>query len=188
MIFVRVLPIAMLLGLVSSYNYCENDTHVCNLNGLKHFMCQLDKELPAYKGTKFVELIPETRYFQTEVLVLLNNFRDMLSSGQVMNNMNITFPSAKRMRRLIWDSELGYLARVHVSTVSLKQTECRSTLRFPFVGEIMSMMAAPVKKKSTVVNVLRQAFRPMWRSNRKVEDPKKFIESFQPVGSPLAIC
>ncbi|KAH8357732.1 venom allergen 5-like [Drosophila serrata] len=181
MTFDRVLPMALLFALVSCYNYCNNKTHVCNLGGLKHFMCQLDEELAAFEGTKFLEIVPDTQYFQTEVLLLLNNFRNNLSAGQVVNNVNMTFPSAKRMRRLIWDSELAYLARVHASTVSFKHTECRSTLRFPFVGEIMSMMEAPVDRKLTVVNVLMNAFRPMWKQHWMVLDPESLSQGFDPV-------
>ncbi|KAH8237098.1 hypothetical protein KR038_004238, partial [Drosophila bunnanda] len=181
MIFDRVLPLAMLLGLVAGHNYCNNKTHVCNMGGLKHFMCRLDEELPAFKGTQFLEIVPESRYFQTEALILLNNFRDMLASGQVLNNLNMTFPSARRMRRLIWDSELAYLARVHASTVSFKHTECRATLRFPFVGEIMAVMNAPITRKLTIIKVLMNAFRPMWRQHWTVTDPVGFSQGFDPV-------
>ncbi|XP_070140189.1 venom allergen-1-like isoform X2 [Drosophila kikkawai] len=178
MILHRVLPLTMLLALASCYNYCNNKTHVCNLGGLKHFMCRLEEELPPYNETTLVDIIPDTRNLQTDMVVLLNNFRDMMASGQAITKLNKTFPSATRMRRLIWDNELAYLSRVHASTVSFKHTECRSTLRFPFVGEITAMMAAPLKKKLTIDGALRRVFRRIWKTHRDVEDPKKFIEAF----------
>ncbi|KAH8309397.1 hypothetical protein KR059_009179, partial [Drosophila kikkawai] len=186
MIFDLLLPLAILFALVSAYNYCDNKTHACNELGFKHFICQLDDELPSHEGTKFEGTVPDTQHFQKEVLGLLNDFRNHLASGEVMNNANRTFPSARRMRRLIWDNELAYLARVHASTVSFKHTMCRSTLRFPDIGEVMAIMAAPVVKKLTVSKVLRNAFRSMWKQHWKVESPDNLINQFDAASAFLA--
>lgn len=178
MILYRILLVAMLLAPASGYNYCNNKTHACNLAGMKHFMCRLDEDLRPLDDTRFHDTIPDSPIFQTEVLGLLNNYRDILASGELTTKTNQTYPSAKRMRRLIWDKELAYMARVHASTVSFRHSKCRSTLRFPIVGECLAMMAAPEDRKNPVLTVLRNAFREMWKEHNEVEDPERLIDGY----------
>ncbi|XP_002138493.2 venom allergen 3-like [Drosophila pseudoobscura] len=159
----------------SAYNYCHNDTHFCLAANRQHFMCRLDAELPpvaAYKGT-----IPDTKKFHAIILKQLNSYRDRLASGFLETRSNKIFPAAKRMRELIWDLELGYMARSHASTVSFKHSECRATQRFPMAGEALGVVGSTMDRRS-MSDVLRLAFDRMFDEHLDVKDPESLISNF----------
>ncbi|KAI8040008.1 venom allergen 5-like [Drosophila gunungcola] len=179
MIWSVVVPALLLLPLASGYNYCNNKTHSCILENKEHFMCRLDK-FPVYgEQTKFHTAIPDNRKLQQMILRTLNNFRNLLAGGDLRTSANMPFPQAKRMRRLIWDKELAYMARTHAATMSFKQSECRSTRRFPHVGECLAVVTP--KEKLNIEELCARAFNAMFEEHRNVTDPEALLKGFDSV-------
>ncbi|KAH8394620.1 hypothetical protein KR222_000299, partial [Zaprionus bogoriensis] len=172
----------LLLPLTWAYNYCNNDTHYCQKLGLKHFICQIKKELkPHSDRSKFVGAVPDTYAMRDMILSYHNKFRDELASGNLRTSSNKTFKPARRMRELIWDTELGYMARLHASTVSFKHTKCRAVTRFPYVGENLGLVFVSAKKRS-IREILDLTVKKMFEEYRDVEDPDELIKSFKGAG------
>ncbi|XP_017005564.2 venom allergen 3-like [Drosophila takahashii] len=181
MISSLVLPLILLLPIVSGYNYCNNKTHKCVLEQSEHFMCQLHKFSPLGGYTRYYETVPDTPLLQNKILGILNKFRNRFASGELWTNENRTFAKAKRMRRLIWDNELGYMARAHASTVSFKHSECRATSRFPYVGEVLGMIVPKRHPKPDLHDLLHKMFNKMFDEYQIVHDPEGLLQGFHPV-------
>ncbi|XP_017070268.1 antigen 5 like allergen Cul n 1-like isoform X2 [Drosophila eugracilis] len=177
MTLIFALPVMLIVGMVSGYNYCNNKTHVCELGRRRHFMCQLDELTPFGNHTKFHAIIPDTHKVILETLGVINTFRNVFAGGELTTKENKTFSSAKRMRRLNWDDELAYMARTHASTVSFKHSECRATVRFPMAGECLGLLA-PSKKKIGLLELLNKLFSPMFDEYKDVPDPDGLLQSF----------
>ncbi|XP_016953532.1 antigen 5 like allergen Cul n 1-like isoform X3 [Drosophila biarmipes] len=174
-----LLPLMLLLTLASGYNYCNNKTHRCVMQNMEHFMCRL-KKFPAYGGqAKLHDIVPDTKNFEEIVLDLLNGLRNLFASGKLKTRRNKRFAKARRMRKLIWDKELAYLARNHASTMSFMRTECRSTRRFPYVGEIPAVVVP--RKKLSVKQICRRAFQRMFDEYLNVTDPEALLHAFDAV-------
>ncbi|XP_016953535.1 venom allergen 3-like isoform X1 [Drosophila biarmipes] len=176
-----VLPLVLLLPLASGYNYCNNQTHRCIERKMVHFMCRLHKFAPLGSTTRYYDMVPDTPKLQSKILSILNHFRDRFAGGALRTSENRTFERAKRMRLLIWDSELGYMARAHAATISFLHSECRSTKRFPYVGEVMAMMVPKAKPKLSIGYVLERMFEKVFDEHLRVPDPEALLEAFHPV-------
>ncbi|KAI8039634.1 tabinhibitin 10-like isoform X2 [Drosophila gunungcola] len=174
-----VIPVILLLPLASGYNYCNNKTHRCVLEGKEHFMCRLDKFRPLLGSTIYHAIVPDVPYLQDQILRILNQFRNSFAGGELATHNNKTFASAKRMRKLIWDKELAYMARTHASTVSLQHSECRSTQRFAHVGEVL-FVAVP-NARAKINYILETTFRSLFQKYLKVEDPEGLLVGFDPI-------
>ncbi|XP_030558043.1 venom allergen 5-like [Drosophila novamexicana] len=177
----RLLSLQLLLAmlqLASGYNYCRNESHLCNMAKRRHFICNVDSELhPLFYRAKFLAIVPDTLPFRKLILDYHNKYRNMAAGGELVTDGNETFPAASRMRELIWDLELAYMARVHASTVSFKHTICRSVVRFPHAGENLSMVLAK-KKRFSVKELLDLALFPMFEEYRTVRDPVDLLKDF----------
>ncbi|XP_043641900.1 venom allergen 3-like isoform X3 [Drosophila teissieri] len=178
MILSAVLPVILPFLLAHGYNYCNNRTHRCILENNVHFMCKLDK-IPSLGGTRYHAVVPDTPKLRSEILRIINHFRNQFAGGGFRTSQNRTFATASRMRQVMWDSELAYMARAHASTVSFKHTLCRSTLRFPEVGECLSMMVP--KHKHTVREALHKLFKLMFDEHLNIMDPDALLEAFHPI-------
>ncbi|XP_016974749.1 scoloptoxin SSD976-like [Drosophila rhopaloa] len=179
MMWSLVIPLVLLLPLASSYNYCHNKTHRCILEHKEHFMCRLGK-FPVYgERTKFHAIVPSTRKFESIILEILNNLRNSLAGGELRTNANKTFAKAKRMRRLMWDRELAHMALSHASTLSFKHSDCRSTKRFPHVGECLAVVAP--KDKLSITEICKRAIHLMFDEYKNVTAPRKLLKRFDPV-------
>ncbi|XP_062131668.1 antigen 5 like allergen Cul n 1-like isoform X2 [Drosophila sulfurigaster albostrigata] len=148
----------MLLQLCSAYNYCHNSTHLCDLVGEKHFICE--KHQPYLNKTKYVGTIPDTLRLRKIILSYYNKYRNEVASGTLTTLYNKTFPPACRMRELIWDVELAYTARIHAETVSFKHSLCRSVLRFPYAGECIGIVR-PISKRRSIKNIMDRTIRDL---------------------------
>ncbi|XP_017045188.1 venom allergen 3-like [Drosophila ficusphila] len=176
MIWTLVTKVILPIALASGYNYCNNKTHSCVQNGMEHFMCRLNKFAPFGGSTQFHAMVPDTPELREDILSILNNFRDSFAAGELMTSENKTFSKAKRMRCLIWDNELGYMARRHASTLSFKHSDCRSTQRFPYVGECLAMITP--KHKLKIHEILVKMFREMFNEHQNVLDPEGLLSGF----------
>ncbi|XP_017070270.1 venom allergen 3-like [Drosophila eugracilis] len=173
-----ILPLIFVLPIVTGYNYCNNKTHKCVLEKTEHFMCRLDKYTPLENATKLYAIVPDTESLQLNILNILNRFRNHFASGDLRTAKNITFARAKRMRTLLWDNELGYMARVHASTVSYQHTECRATLRFPYVGESLALLVP--KQSIEIPEILQKMFNTMFDEYLNVVDPEGLLLGYDP--------
>ncbi|KAH8400990.1 hypothetical protein KR009_002340, partial [Drosophila setifemur] len=169
----------LFLTTVSGYNYCNNKTHICNLARLKHFMCGLGELTPLNGTVKFEDTIPDCPKLQATILGVLNEYRSVVAGGELIANNNKTIRSASRMRLLIWDDELGYLARSHAKTVSMMHTKCRSTLRFPLAGEVLALIPA-TRKPLNLMDILTLTLGPVFEEYRQVQDPDALLVAFDP--------
>lgn len=81
-------------------------------------------------------MLPLTPKVIARILGHLNRYRDIIASGNAENeNTKAKFPKASRMRELIWDWELCYLAEIHVKFLAVAYDNCRNTLRHPRSGQ-----------------------------------------------------
>ncbi|XP_016974747.1 antigen 5 like allergen Cul n 1-like isoform X2 [Drosophila rhopaloa] len=179
MIWCQVITAIILMAMVRGYNYCNNRTHKCVLDDKEHFMCRLHSFHPLGGSTKYHAIVPDLPEMQNEILSILNKFRNAFASGDFTTKDNKTFASAKRMRKIMWDKELAYMARTHASTVSFQHSECRSTLRFPYVGECLAMMTP--KKKPRIRDSFKKMFKMMFEEYLEVEDPDGLLKGFDPI-------
>ncbi|XP_043641907.1 antigen 5 like allergen Cul n 1 [Drosophila teissieri] len=171
-----MLMLVLLLPMAAGYNYCNNSTHLCELAKVRHFMCRLAEMTPYGGRTKYHACIPDTPKVRKEVLGVINTFRNMIAGGE-LDLGNKTFPSATRMRVVMWDSELAYMARTHAATVSFMHTECRSTVRFPLAGEIL-VLSPPFAHKLSLSELLGLVFGQVFDEHKTIKDPQNFSSVF----------
>ncbi|KAH8333283.1 hypothetical protein KR074_008147 [Drosophila pseudoananassae] len=176
---VPVLAIFLLevLPSASGYNYCHNRSHFCRKKNMEHFMCNLGKLYPLDGSVKYEDTVPDAPKFRSSVLGKFNQYRNILASGDLRTGSNKTFPSASRMRVLIWDEELGFLARSHAKTVSFMHSECRATKRFPYAGEALAMIGV-LNKKISLWEILSLTLKPMFDEFMAVDDPEEFVKNY----------
>ncbi|XP_067625068.1 allergen Tab y 5.0101-like [Eurosta solidaginis] len=106
-------------GNVAAFNYFCSTESWCDKG--KHLMC--DTSSISEDGT-FKRHVPLTFKFRRTFLEQHNKLRDSTAGTQ----------KATRMRNIIWDNELAYLARTHTGLCPDKPSECHRTARFEKVG------------------------------------------------------
>jgi len=68
---------------------------------------------------------------------IFNKLRNNVAGGKVYNNL----PTAARMGRMIWDSELAYFAKLDVSRCEVIPRPCMSSNKFNLMGSLAGMQA-----------------------------------------------
>lgn len=121
--------------------------------------------------------IPDTYLLRERVVDFHNQFRDAVAAGTLRSKFHKKFPPAKRMRELIWDLELAYMARLHVSTLSFKHTMCRAVKRFPLVGESMGMVFT-IEKHINMSRLLELTLKTMFYEYLECTSPESFTDHF----------
>uniref|UniRef100_A0A1A9UYN6 Uncharacterized protein n=1 Tax=Glossina austeni TaxID=7395 RepID=A0A1A9UYN6_GLOAU len=98
--------------MVDAYEYCKPETlqKICR-PGKMHLECGAPEKKPKYECQKVAPLLPMTKKVKRFLLDLHNAWRDKVAGGEETGGKSDTsFPIATRMRELIWDNELNYLA------------------------------------------------------------------------------
>uniref|UniRef100_A0A1B0AB67 SCP domain-containing protein n=1 Tax=Glossina pallidipes TaxID=7398 RepID=A0A1B0AB67_GLOPL len=98
--------------MVDAYEYCKPETleKICR-PGKMHLECGAAEKKPKYECQKVAPLLPMTKKVKRFLLDLHNGWRDKVASGEETGGKGgQSFPIATRMRELIWDNELNYLA------------------------------------------------------------------------------
>lgn len=73
-----------------------------------------------------------THHLRKRILNELNTFRNRLASGlTIQERTGKKYPSAIRMREIIWSNELSYLAHVAMKGCAVISTLCTRTKHFP---------------------------------------------------------
>lgn len=98
-------------------NWCDLEKNYCD--GQPHIGCNTTQLENKCVDEKFVEITDELK---DTILNLHNYFRNQISTGKIP-----PYPKAKRMREMVWDKELGYLASLHVKKCNGMKDGCRST-------------------------------------------------------------
>lgn len=86
---------------------------------------------------KFLGHVPITRKLKRILLHIHNDYRNRVASGtEIMNGTTqLKYPIASRMREIIWDNELMYVAHVHTRQVRMGHDKCRNTQRYRSSGQ-----------------------------------------------------
>lgn len=126
---------------------------------------------------QFEKRILDTYALRQIILDTHNDIRNQLAGGEVKTSANKQFKPASRMRELIWDTELGYTAFLHASTVSFKHSLCRSVLRFPFTGESLGLVFASTHRR-TIKEILKHTIGKMFLEYEDVPDPDELMNKF----------
>lgn len=66
----------------------------------------------------------------------------MASGTEISTKSNNKYPIALRMRRLIWDDELMYVAHFHATQVKMGHDWCRNTVKYPASGQNLGFAAS----------------------------------------------
>ncbi|XP_017838258.1 antigen 5 like allergen Cul n 1 isoform X2 [Drosophila busckii] len=172
LVYLLLLWLLHLPLVVRSYNYCNHKKKLCDLEHFDHFICK-DKDL----DTRLLAVLPDTQILRDMIVRFHNVHRDRLASGSVMTSMNKSFPAAARMRELIWDNELGYMARLHASTVSFKHSECRATTRFPLAGECLGLVF-PSSEPRSIEELINLTLQKMFDEFEMVDEPEELAKSY----------
>ncbi|EDW08996.1 venom allergen 3 [Drosophila mojavensis] len=173
----RLLRLLLLLILqqARAFNFCNNKQGYCELAQSKHFMCRLNTEMkPIHDNISLVVAIPDTYLLRERIIQYHNEFRDAIASGTVKNKFKEYFPPGGSMQELVWDLELAYMARRHVTTLSFRHSKCRAVKRFPLVGESLSMVIANTKHINLTV-LLDLTLREMFHEYKTCPSPKSFV-------------
>lgn len=76
-----------------------------------------------------------TRKFVRIFLDTINTYRNTIASGEEKGEAaNAKFPMAGRMRELLWENELAYMARQQASLLRLGTAYCSSSIKYSNVG------------------------------------------------------
>lgn len=126
---------------------------------------------------QFEKRILDTYSLRQNILDTHNEFRNKLAGGDVKTSDDKKFKPAARMRELIWDTELGYTAFLHASTVSFKHSLCRSVLRFPYTGENLGLVYASTHRR-TFKEILKYTVGKMFLEYEDVPDPDELMKKF----------
>ncbi|XP_011206485.1 antigen 5 like allergen Cul n 1 isoform X1 [Bactrocera dorsalis] len=157
---------------VNAYYYCDKQKELCGTS--KHFMCNQD-DVP--RAGELLGLLPLTDKIKRMYVDRHNEYRNKLAGGEQAFKGGEKFPKATRMREIIWDGELAYIAGHHAKRCNMKHDACRATERFPGSGQNLHIMGTSVKPK-TVANVVVQAVDDWWSEYLLVTDGNKMVEEF----------
>uniref|UniRef100_A0A0A1WK81 Venom allergen 5 n=1 Tax=Zeugodacus cucurbitae TaxID=28588 RepID=A0A0A1WK81_ZEUCU len=92
-----------------AYYYCDKQYKLCG--DKKHFMC--DPDAVPSEG-ELLGLLPLTGSIKRLYVDRHNEYRNKLAGGDQEFEGGGKFPKATRMREMIWDDELAYLAGMNL--------------------------------------------------------------------------
>lgn len=90
--------------------------------------------------------------------------RDAVASGQEKSTGEKKFPSALRLRELVWDHELAYLAYELTKLCKEQKDVCATTFRFP---EVQYSITKSEVANSTAKEIIKKTFSE-WMDAKKL--------------------
>ncbi|XP_054083696.1 antigen 5 like allergen Cul n 1-like [Zeugodacus cucurbitae] len=162
----------------NAYYYCDKQDKLCG--DKKHFMCDPDA-VPSEE--EFLGLLPLTGSIKRLYLDRHNEYRNKLAGGDQEFEGGGKFPKATRMREMIWDDELAYLAGIHAKRCHLKRADCHATARFPSSGQ-NHFVKYFYEKPKKVIDKLLQSLDSWWQESQYIEDGNAMVDEF-PIGVNL---
>ncbi|XP_053959432.1 antigen 5 like allergen Cul n 1-like [Anastrepha ludens] len=177
---VLVLLVALSFKLGNAYFYCgeENEKKLCQTS--KHFICH--PETVSREG-EVKAFAPMTNKLKRLFVDHHNEYRNKLAGGQQEFKGGGKFPIATRMREVLWDDELAYIAGEHAKRCHMAHDECRSTERFPGAGQNLFTKNRDSEMYTKAPEVVLRAVDAWWEECALVEDGNKLAEEF-PGGEP----
>ncbi|XP_054083054.1 venom allergen 3-like [Zeugodacus cucurbitae] len=175
--YIRFYLVAILIWpyvFTNAYYYCNKQKKLCGTN--KHFMCDLDS-VPIKADV--LGLLPLTGSMKRLYVDRHNEHRNRLAGGeQEFGNQGAgIFPKATRMREVIWDDELAYIAGIHAKRCNMEHDACHGTERFPGSGQNL-YTAKNSSKPKIGANFVLGAIDTWWNEYKDVDDGNALADEF----------
>ena len=108
-----------------------------------------------------------------------NVFRNSLASGRETSTNGGTYPAAARMREMLWDQELEYLAGLHAKQCNRIHDKCRNTKRFPHSGQNLGYMSFPKDSHNiTIENFVNKIMKKMFLEKDLPRNAEEYVIQF----------
>ncbi|XP_011195069.1 antigen 5 like allergen Cul n 1 [Zeugodacus cucurbitae] len=173
--YFRIYLVAILIRprfFTNAYYYCNKESQLCGTS--KHFMCD-PNSVP--KNGELLGLLPLTRKIKRLYVDRHNELRNKIAGGEQNFKGDGKFPKATRMREVIWDDELAYIAGIHAKRCNMEHDACHATERFPVSGQNLYMWRGGVKPKIKS-NELVKSIDIWWSEYKFVEDGNALVDEF----------
>jgi len=94
-----------------------------------------------------------------------NKLRNNVAGGKVYNNL----PTAARMGKMIWDTELAYFAKLDVSRCEVNPRPCMSSPKFNLIGSLAGMQGyIPENSTSNMVKTIQDIAQHWFKDIRSI--------------------
>lgn len=176
---------------INAYYYCDKEDELCG--GGKHFMCNPDDVVSSSyvistwldqtnlfdqpSAGEVLGLMPLTRKIKRLYIERHNKHRNTLAGGEQEFKGGGKFPKATRMREVVWDDELAYIAGIHAKRCNMQHDKCHSTPRFQGSGQNLHIMGSSVKPKQ-ITFLVEHAVDDWWGEYALVEDGNAMVDEF----------
>ncbi|XP_011193249.1 antigen 5 like allergen Cul n 1 [Zeugodacus cucurbitae] len=156
----------------NAFYYCDKQEKLCGDS--KHFMCD-PYSVP--QEAELLGLLPLTRKVKDLYVDRHNEHRNRLAGGEQEFKGGGKFPKATRMREVIWDDELAYIAGIHAKRCNMEHDSCHDTERFPGSGQNLHRGGADAKLKEVSAKILGTVD-SWWNEYQKVDDGNALADEF----------
>lgn len=120
-----------------------------------------------------------TNKLKAYILHLHNYYRNLLAGGtEISTKNNQKYPIALRMRRLIWDDQLSYVAHFHAAQVKFGHDRCRNTLKHPNSGQNLGFTGS--KYIGSVINMINNSLTQMYHEKNLITETNDIITKLTP--------
>lgn len=110
-----------------------------------------------------------TKKLKSYILHLHNYYRNLVAGGmEITTKTNQKYPIALRMRRMIWDDELSYVAHFHAAQVKFGHDKCRNTLMHQHSGQNLGFMGS--QYISSVIDVINNSLTQMYNEKNLLSE------------------
>uniref|UniRef100_A0A1A9X3D0 SCP domain-containing protein n=1 Tax=Glossina brevipalpis TaxID=37001 RepID=A0A1A9X3D0_9MUSC len=154
-----------------AYEYCKPETlkQICKPN-VEHSHCGAPEGKSEYPAEEMAPLLPITNKVKRYFLDLHNGWRDKVASGQEVGKGGQNFQIGTRMREVIWDNELHYLAAFHVKRGKKYVEKCVSSKRLNYVSQIYGFKGGQ-EMPDNVFDIINETFSKVYSNKVKIKDP-----------------
>ncbi|XP_061399396.1 antigen 5 like allergen Cul n 1-like [Musca vetustissima] len=121
-------------------------------------------------SNEFKGHVPITKKMKRIFMHIHNDYRNRVASGKEIGATSEKhFPKASRMRELIWDNELMYVAHIHTAQTRMGHDKCRATQRFLFAGQNLGWKGTVCS--IPIIEMLNESLHEMYMEKDVVPDP-----------------
>uniref|UniRef100_A0A1I8NR79 SCP domain-containing protein n=1 Tax=Stomoxys calcitrans TaxID=35570 RepID=A0A1I8NR79_STOCA len=173
--FLFALTLVCLFHSLNFWEFCKPEIHakICP-SPLIHTVCDPTKAFDnkvSMISNEFLGHVPMTKNIKGIFLHIHNDYRNRVAGGEEIRNGTtvVKFPKASRMRELIWDNELMYVAHVHTAQTRMGHDICRNTQRFHYAGQNLGWKGTPYNVP--ILEMLNSSLFDMYMEKDLVPDP-----------------
>uniref|UniRef100_A0A1A9X481 SCP domain-containing protein n=1 Tax=Glossina brevipalpis TaxID=37001 RepID=A0A1A9X481_9MUSC len=148
--------------------------------GIEHSFCNPKVRFEG-KGIFYSEslapFLPATNKFKRFILETHNYYRNIVAGGEATSlAAGSYYPKAGRMRELLWDDELAYGAKLHLTAAKMMDhDECRSTQRYLLAGQNLGTSSG--EYKLTVIEAITGHLKAMYNEKDLISDTANFPDN-----------